>query len=268
MFHYQSTPAVVSSSASNTASAAAGVPFGEPQMTATATNRLNGHADKKVSAAPIKKDLQVPAVEIGECTIELIGDTPLLVHKFSEKARKQIEEKQQKGASKPREKRDPDADFFGAMYIIDGDPTKDKAGAPSSKCKAIHGIPASGFKRAMVRASKAAGAKMTDTQCAFFIRGYENSVYVKLDFDKVVRHDAMVRLESGVADVRYRPEYHGWSTTLHIEFDAAAMPLAQLVNLLRRAGMFIGWGEDRVERGGMHGRFKVGRVVDLGSRSE
>lgn len=228
-----------------------------------------------------KKTVEVPCYTIGVCEIVIQGDGPLLVHQFSEKARRAIEWKQQKGVSLPREKRDPVADFFGGMYIISGDPekdikvTEDKAEAAyvaepksSAKCKAIHGIPASGFKRSMVRASKSAGAKMTDTMCGFFIVGHAGSQMVKLDFDSIVLHSAAVRLESGVCDIRYRPEYHGWSTRLRIEYDAKSMPLAQIVNLLRRAGRFIGWGEDRPEKGGMHGRFSVADVIDLGETNE
>lgn len=228
-----------------------------------------------------KKVIEVPNYTIGVCEIEIIGGAPLLVHQFSEKARRAIEWKQQKGVSLPREKRNPVDDFFGGMYIISGDPrkdikvTEDKAEAayvaeekPSKKCKAVHGIPASGFKRAMVRASKAAGAKMTDTMCGFFIIGHDHSQMVKLDFDHIVLHSAAVRLETGVCDIRYRPEYHGWSTVLRIEYDAKSMPLAQIVNLVRRAGRFIGWGEDRPEKGGSHGRFYVGEVRDLGEVNE
>jgi hypothetical protein len=189
----------------------------------------------------------VPTYEIGLCEIEVLGDGPLLVHAFSEKAQREIEEKQKTGVTKPREKRDPEADFYAAMYVISGDPRKDPKDADSKKCKAIHGIPASGFKRGMVRASKNAGAKMDDTMCGFFIVGHHGSQYIKLDFERVEMHTAPVRLESGVCDIRYRPEYHNWKATLRIEYDAKSMPLAQIINILRRAGRFIGWGEDRPE---------------------
>ena len=221
-----------------------------------------------VAAKPATKQIVVPHYEIGLCEIEVLGDGPLLVHAFSEKARRAIEHKQQTGTTTPREKRQPKEDFYNAMYIISGDPRKDADGISSDKCKALHGIPASGFKRAMVRASKAAGAKMTDTMCGFFIIGHRDSQFIKLDFDSVVMHTAPVRLESGVCDIRYRPEYHNWRAVLRIEFDAKSMPLAQIVNILRRAGRFIGWGEDRPEKGGMHGRFRVGKVEDLGGYSE
>jgi hypothetical protein len=54
-----------------------------------------------------------------------------------------------------------------------------------------------------------------------------------------------VRNETGVADVRIRPQWVDWSCKLQITFDADQFSTTDVANLLRRAGIQVGVGEGR-----------------------
>lgn len=74
-----------------------------------------------------KKTTEIIAIrpmDIQKVTVRVVGDTPLIMHKWSEKARRQMLESQQgikKG--KAKEVRDPLADFIAATYFAT-DPQK------------------------------------------------------------------------------------------------------------------------------------------------
>lgn len=234
----------------------------------------NGHAPTNRVAellAPVSKGtIAIPAMTVARCSIEIIGTSNLIVHRFSEKARRQMEEKQQGAATRAKEKRDPQADYFASMYILSGDPTKDASGLSSEECKAVHGMPAGGVKNCMIRGAKSAGAVMTDCRSAFFLLQdgvCDRQPMVKIEFDEVIRNDSPVVLQGSTKDMRYRPEYVNWRSKLLIEFNAGQIGIAQLVNLLRVAGFGTGLCEWRPECNGSYGRFTTGAVEDLGQES-
>jgi hypothetical protein len=73
----------------------------------------------------------------------------------------------------------------------------------------------------------------------------------------VMREDT-VRLQTGVADIRFRPEFSaGWYADLEITYNAALLSLEQLVSFITLGGFAVGIGENRVEKGGNWGSFKV-----------
>lgn len=224
-----------------------------------ATKTKNGQPKNRLPElqAPKQSVMTVPALQAGKARIEVVGTTNLLVHRFSEKARKQIEDKQQKEAKAGRDKRDPDAEFYAAMYIISGNPKKKRPAA-------VHGIPAAGFKKAMVRAGKGAGCVMTDLMCAFHVVGDSGTDLVRLEFEEVRRHDGTVRLPNKSADMRYRPEYVGWRVWLNVSYNYRLISLQQLVNLCKLAGFGVGICEWRPEKGGQFGMYEIGQVEDLG----
>lgn len=213
-------------------------------------NRIAG-ASQEMQEAMGGELMNVPPLKIGRVEVVIVGDSPLLVHRFSEKAQKQIEEKQAKAAKKSREARDPESDYLGSMYLINGT-TKDLA-------KAVHGVPAAGFKKMMVRAGKLVGIPMTEGQTIFQIEGdpRENTL-VELKYEKVEMHTHPVRVgPNKVADMRYRAVYTGWSIALVVRFDAGQITASEVVNLLARGGAFVGYGEWRPEKSGTFGTFRV-----------
>lgn len=186
-------------------------------------------------------------------TLRIVGTTSLMMHKFSEKMRKQIEEKQtsKDQTKRKREPKDYAAEYNAARYIStaswDGIPCNMIRGAMIAACRTISGLP------------------MTKAKGAFFIKSHgrdrtDGTPLIKIEGKP--KHDTRpVRLESGVADLRNRPRYDDWAAEISIDFDADMLSANDVANLLARAGAQVGIGEMRPQApnsfGGDFGTFTV-----------
>jgi hypothetical protein len=183
--------------------------------------------------------VEIKPINIKRTDIRIVGDTPLIVHAWSEKAKKEMLDKQMKKAKTARAAKDPEKEYQAAFYRLpDGRP----------------GFPAIAFKAAAVAAGGrfSEGLKMTELRGAFFIDGE----LLPINGEPSMRED-MVRVGMGTADIRYRPEFKEWSTILPVRFNADAISLEQIVNLFNLAGFGVGVGEWRPERDGQYGCFHV-----------
>lgn len=230
----------------------------------TLTKKTAPEANGHVEAAPLpdrnKKAVSIPQLVIGRAEIELVGTTSLIVSRFGEKAKRQMEDKQQKKATKAREARDPHADYLSSMYIISGDRSK-----PDSP-KTIHGLPASGFKKAMATTANLIGASTgAAAKRMFKIIGHPiDPDLVELTFDRVfMRGPDPVRNANGTCDLRYRAEYEGWRVKFLVQHNPNLISLEEIINLLFQAGEWVGWGELRSEKGFNHGNWTVGGAMEL-----
>lgn len=190
------------------------------------------------------KTVEVLEFQIREVTIPIVGISPLIVHKFSEKAMKIIQDKQAgKAKNKKHDARDPESDFENAKHksVLGWD-----------------GFPAAGFKAAMTRGAKMIGMVMKDTQTAFFVNAdCEETQLVRIYGDCRLRTD-QVRVGMGAADIRYRPEYPQWTAELSIEFNSGILSVEQIYQMVKAAGYGCGIGEMRPEKGKFnYGRFKL-----------
>lgn len=183
--------------------------------------------------------IQLPVMDIRHVGVTVVGTSALVCHRFSEKARKQILDKQMGKASAGRENKDPDEDYRQSMYIM-----------PNGK----PGFPTIAFKCAMVTACTSFGKLISKVQArqAFHVAGE----LVEIQGDPVMRED-MVRLNGKTADVRHRAQFTEWAVTLTIRYNARVLSAEQLVNLLNTAGFGVGVGEWRPEKNGQFGTFAV-----------
>lgn len=191
--------------------------------------------DEIVIHKPIKKYM----------TIELIGETPLIMHKMSEKSKKMIRDKQQKKAKKVREARNPKQEFMDAMY------TDGNGG---------YLFPARAFKAAAVEACRQAdGITMASARQMFFVKGLKNAEWVGIESDKPIMREDVVTIGQGTTDLRYRPEFKNWKTAIKVEFLEDVISPEQIVNIFELAGFCSGIGEDRPnKKGHTFGMFTVG----------
>jgi hypothetical protein len=192
-----------------------------------------------------------PVVRVIDVPIRSFGDVPLVQNKFSEKARQMMADKQQRKGAGRREAKDPTACFRGAMHLM-----------PGAKADDEHpdiGFPASAFRKAMISAAnqKTNGVSKTVARGAVFVLGDDDSGLVRIHYEVVRMREDAVKNESGVADLRYRPEFLRWSATLRIQYDAGMISAEQVINLAHRAGFSIGIGEGRPDKSGEWGRFEV-----------
>lgn len=210
--------------------------------------------------------LEVQPIKIEKREITIVGDTPLIVHAWSEKAKKEMLDKQTK-TTKTRGKsiRDPFSEFMNALYWITPKPTED---TPEAFNKAIaegarFGFPVTAIKQAAGSAAYRSGAEKNKMgmRGAFFIEGIGDNLLGEIISDEppVMRED-MVKIGgvSKVSDLRYRPAFNKWKMKLTISYNVnAGMTFEQIINYINMAGFMNGIGEWRAERDGQFGMFHV-----------
>lgn len=178
--------------------------------------------------------------------IEIKGTAPLIVHRWSEKAKEMMLNAQQ-GKKMPKQLKDPAADYEASMYrLVDGG----------------HGFPVMGFKAATVKGGGrlfGKSVKMTELRQLFtFLPDgdcIDGTQLVRIKGEPTMRED-MVRVGMGTADIRYRAEYRDWSAILRIEFVPSVIDLDSVVALVD-AGGTNGVGEWRPEKSGSYGTYEV-----------
>ena len=183
------------------------------------------------------QEVKLTGLAIDGLRLRLIGTSPLIVHKWSEKAKKQMLDKQMKRGSQGKAAKDPDQDYRESLYIRDD---------------GTYGFPAVAFKAAAVRAGTYCEMKMVFLRGAFHVEGD----LVRIIGEPKARED-MVRVGMGTADIRYRPEFPEWSTELDVTYNSRALSAEQIVQLFEIAGFAVGVGEWRPEKDGQFGRFRV-----------
>lgn len=182
--------------------------------------------------------VELPAMNLKFMNLTVVGDSGLISHAWSEKAKKQIKAKQAKEARTAREARNPEQEFKDSLYI---------------DSKGRYAFPAVAFKSAATDAcSHVAGVTKVEARGAFHIVGD----LVPIDGKPEMRDD-MVRIAMGTADIRYRGEYKTWSATMQIRYNENVLSAAQIVNLFNVGGFAIGVGEWRPQKDGSHGMFHV-----------
>ena len=201
--------------------------------------------------------ITIPALDIRTATVKIVGDSPLIMHEWSEKAKKEILDKQMKKAkSKGHDAKDPFADFVSSMYWLDGEPeNKTPEGfAAALEDGARFGFPSTAVKAAAVAAAYRAGItkNMVSMNGAFHIPGE----FVEIHGEPVMRED-MVKIAMGTADIRYRGEFPEWWSSFTVRYNAAVLSLEQLINMINMGGFACGLGEWRAEKGGTFGAFHV-----------
>ena len=200
--------------------------------------------------------VEILPIDIRLAEITLSSDSPLIVHKWSEKAKREMLEKQMKVAkNKGKDAKSPVADFIDSLYWLEGEPEeKTEEGFVAALPHARFGFPAVAFKAAAVAAGYRAGVlkNMVMANGAFHIMGE----FVEINGTPQMRED-MVRIGMGTADIRFRGEFPVWSTKFTIRYNASVMTIDQIVNLFNLGGFACGVGEWRPEKGGTNGMFHV-----------
>ena len=206
--------------------------------------------------------IEIRPIEIKKVTIRIVGDTPLIMHAWSEKAKRMMLEAQM-GVAKGKKKdaKNPVDDFIRSMYWLTPMP---EDGTMESFEEAIangarFGFPVTAFKQAAISAAYRMGwakDKMS-MRGAFFIDSDENGM-IEIHSDTPEMREDMVKVGMGTADIRYRGEFKNWYTDLTISYNANGQySLENIVNIINAGGYVCGVGEWRPERDGQNGMFHV-----------
>ena len=206
--------------------------------------------------------IEIRPIEIKKVTIRIVGDTPLIMHAWSEKAKRMMLEAQMGIAKgKKKEAKNPVDDFIRSMYWLTQMP---EDGTMESFEEAIangarFGFPVTAFKQAAISAAYRMGwakDKMS-MRGAFFIDSDENGM-IEIHSDTPEMREDMVKVGMGTADIRYRGEFKNWYADLTISYNANGQySLENIVNIINAGGYVCGVGEWRPERDGQNGMFHV-----------
>lgn len=211
-------------------------------------------------------------IELVETQVTIVGDTPLIMHAWSEKAKRQMLEAQMgKAKGKAKERKSPAQDFVDSMYWLTEKP--DTSGVDSEDDKmaffyqaiengAKFGFPVTALKQAAISASFRKGwskDKMSLRGMFFIDGGYGE--FMEIVSDPPIMREDMVKVGMGTADIRYRGEFRNWSATVLLRYDANGQySLENILNMVNAGGTVCGLGEWRPERDGQSGMFHVQTV--------
>lgn len=217
--------------------------------------------------------ITIKPVKLSKANIVLVGDTPLIVHAWSEKAKRAMLDEQTKNgkAKKAKEVRDPFAEFMDALYWVKGKPEEhtpeafEKAIADGAK----FGFPTTSIKQAALAACYRSGLipNQVGMKCSFYLNAVEGcnrmtgSELAIIDTDEppVFRED-MVHIGKmhDTADLRYRPAFNNWKIRLTVTLiETGVFTMESLINAINLGGYMNGIGEWRMERDGDFGHYHV-----------
>lgn len=189
----------------------------------------------------------------------LVGDTPLITHAWSEKARREMLGKQIKIVkSGGKEARDPQADFVSSLYeMADG----------------VYGFPATGVKNCIMSAAhKDKGLARSSVMSSLWINAEMVRVrpamagavcdmpLLRIHGSAPEMREDMVKIGAGlnkVANLAYRAQFTVWAMRVSGRFHSGVITEEQLAFLIQESGFSSGLGEWRNEKKGMFGAFHL-----------
>lgn len=209
--------------------------------------------------------LEIQPPQRSTIKLQIAEVTPVIVHQWSEKAKRQMLADQQRDPKtaikkKVREPKNPFEDFVGSLHILPG------AKLPSGELKTgeswpykpnTFGLPVAAFALGARATARFLGISKEVAQRAFFVVGE----LAPLKYEKLVMREDMVRLDCWPPkpDIRYRGMFVGWSTEIMVDFDEELTSAVQIVNLFSRAGDggVCEWRPTAPKTPGPWGRYKV-----------
>lgn len=202
--------------------------------------------EPKVPPSP-RAGISPPKFAVLNVPLKNATGSPLVVHAFSAKARAMMREAQELGSvgkkRKPKDPKDFDAVYMGARHISrDG----------------WDGVTCATFRNAMISACRLVGFKMTVGKLSVFVEADGNSAADGTPLVRILGEpqpfEAVVRNQTGVADIRVRPRWDEWTANLRVRYDREQMSDEDIINLLVRAGAQCGIGEGRPDSSNSFGQ--------------
>lgn len=233
--------------------------------------------------------VEIKPIIMDSVKVHITGDSPLIMHAWSAKAKRQILEKEL-GATKTkaREVKNPLEDFCASMYWLTPMPEQfDEESVAKALDGARFGFPVTAFKQAAINAAYRMGwsKDKASLRGVFYIEpdaegyyggdlkvnyakrtvevvpnAYLRGQMVEIKSDTPIMREDMVVVggASRAADIRYRGEFSNWSADLTIRYNRNGQySLEQIINILNAGGIVNGVGEWRIEKDGQNGSFHV-----------
>lgn len=204
---------------------------------------------------------EIRPLEIKKVDIKIVGDSPLIVHAWDEKTKREMLEKQMKiTKTKSKDARDPYRDFVNSMYWL----TKKPEPTPESFEEAVKDGAKWGFPVCAVKQSANSSAyrlgwvkNQMELRGAYFLETEFGNMFEIQGCIPEIRED-MVRISGGTADIRYRAEFKNWYAEMTLNYNASGnLTLEQILNCINAGGYCCGLGEWRPEKDGDYGRYHI-----------
>lgn len=204
-------------------------------------------------------EIQIIQINTGTITVAVVGSTPLILNRMSEKAKRELlmPAPKKTAADKAANLKHNPMDEFRASPVTlrdESEPT-------------LLAVPATAFKGSMRTAAlDLPGAKKSQIGRLTYIPGEFVGIYgTPKIYSTIVRSADMNR----TPDVRTRCIVPKWAALLNITFVKPIMREQAIANLLAAAGITVGVGDFRPEKGaGNYGQFEVvgaddARLIEL-----
>lgn len=200
-----------------------------------------------MAKAKTETTIEIAPIQMARLSCYIIGRTPLIMHRFSKKAREQLlfPKGRINSAEKAENlKHDPLTEYRETIYL-----NRDEA-RPSL----VH-LPAGMFQKALASAAlDMPGASKSQILRLVSIASTQIDMFGKPMMSmEMVRSSDMAK----TPDVRTRAIFPEWCCKIEIEFVSTLLKPNQIVNLLAAAGMIVGIGDWRPQKGGSHGKFAI-----------
>jgi hypothetical protein len=193
----------------------------------------------------------------------IVGDTPIITHAWSEKAKREMLQKQVKATRAGKDARDPQADFVSSLYEM-GD--------------GVYGFPATGVKNCILSAAhKDKGIARTGVMAALWINAEMVRVrpalagavcdmpLIRIFGTEPEMREDMVKVGAGLnktASLAYRAQFTVWAMRVTGRFNPSVLSEEALAFLIAESGCSAGLGEWRIERKGMFGAFHLADAAE------
>jgi hypothetical protein len=189
--------------------------------------------------APVRATVNIKPPRFDKAEFVIRGVAPLVIHRFSQKTKLEMEQKmitgKAAGSKKNREPRAIEDLYEEARYR-----------APEG----WDGFNASSIRKAMISACRLVNFKMVLAKLSVFVLADGHDAkepqipLIRIYGDPIIQKD-IGRVETGQPYVTVRPAFHDWSARVRIRWDADQFTLDDITNLMTRVGMQVGIGEGR-----------------------
>ena len=177
----------------------------------------------------------------------VLGTSPLVMNRMAEKARQQLLLPARRGNQAKLDsnlKHDPLQEFRSSMYV-----------RPAGE-KTLFAFPGNGFSKALASAALDVPGSAAKAQIARLVRVTELNVAIygipKL-YMAVVRQSGIDR----TPDIRTRSIFSEWAARITVQFVQPQLNTKTIANLLGAAGLIIGVGDQRLQKGESMGGFRL-----------
>jgi hypothetical protein len=210
-------------------------------------------ATKKTPDTETTAAVHIPRIATQTILVPIVGTAPLIMNRWSAKAKQQMLDAQQ-GRKSPKLHRDPDADYEASIYRLGEN---------------RYGFPTLAFKAATIEScrlfSKTA-INMTSARQFIFMHGEWSpdgiDLLTEIHGEPKMRTD-MVRPTASGSDMRFRAEFTEWTATLRISYVTTTLSRESVLALVDAGGMTVGVGEWRPARKGQNGTYQIPEGAEI-----